>query len=72
MEVKVREHQWVKFKITPVEVLPGLNPGDDPVVIVDPDKDEASEQVTQYGCFACLCPLDAGNMTGECPGESDE
>jgi hypothetical protein len=72
MDVKVRQHQWVAMKITPVEVLPGLNPGDEPVVIVDPDKDQASNEVTQYGCFACLAALTGETLTVECPGESDE
>jgi hypothetical protein len=70
--LKVRQHQWTKIKITPVEVLPGLNPGDEPVVIVDPDKEQASDEVTQYGCFACLAPLSNDMMAVECPGESDE
>jgi hypothetical protein len=68
-ETKVRQHQWVKFKITPVSVLEGLN--GEPVIIVDPDKDQAADEQTQYGCMSCLTHLDADNMKTECPGESE-
>jgi hypothetical protein len=59
----------VKFKITPVSVLEGLQ--GEPVVIVDPDKEEAAEEATQYGCMACLAPLLDETLGTECKGEHD-
>lgn len=67
-DVKVRAHQWVKFEITPVSVLPGVD--GEPVVIVDPEKQEAATEATQYGCLACLVHLEAEALDTECAGES--
>lgn len=64
----VRQHQWVKFEITPVSVLPGVD--GEPVIIVDPDKQEAATEATQYGCLACLAHLEAAELGTECRGES--
>lgn len=70
METMVRQHQWVKFEITPISVLPGTK--GEPVVVVDPDKQEAATEATVYGCMACMCPLDADLLGTECAGESED
>jgi hypothetical protein len=62
---KVRAHQWVMFTMTPIEVLDG---GDgEPIVLVDPDKREAAEANSSYGCFACSQPLQ-DNLHTPCAG----
>lgn len=66
MKVGLRQHQWVKHVITPVEVLPGLE--GEPVVMVDPHKQEMGEHNAAYGCMACSQSLSEGFGT-QCPGE---
>lgn len=53
---KVRPHQWVEMKVTPVEVIDG--------VVVPIGKEP---QVT-VGCFACNMGLNEGEHV-ECPGQ---
>jgi hypothetical protein len=65
----VRQHQWVMYVMTPIEVL---DDGDgQPIVVVDPDKREAAEGNASYGCFACSQPLQ-GNMNSECTGQGEQ
>lgn len=65
----VRQHQWVMFTMTPLEVL---DDGDGyPIVVIDPDKKEAAEHNASYGCFACSQPLE-GNMNTSCAGQGEQ
>lgn len=67
-DTKVKQHQWMKIVYTPLEVL---DDGDgNPVVIIDPDKEDAAQANASYGCFACDLPLE-GNMKTECTGRDE-
>lgn len=61
MQTATRQHQWVEFAVTPVELLevegehvPVATPGKQP-------------QIT-YGCMACSMGLDEGKNVA-CPGQ---
>lgn len=66
MQTALRQHEWVKHVITPVEVLPGLE--SEPVVMVDPDRQQAAEENAAYGCLKCSEPLHTAFGT-ECKGD---
>lgn len=64
---KIRQHQWVKIVVTPIDVLPDKE--GNPVVFVDPAKQRDTETQARYGCFACNEPLES-NYGTECNGRS--
>ena len=66
----IAQHEWVKHTITPVSVLP--NDDGEPVVLVDPDEQAASEHaMTVYGCLSCGEPL-ATHHNKPCEGASSD
>lgn len=57
-------HHWVKYTITPVEVVP--DPEDDSAVVTwDSNPDEDPDEA--YGCDLCGVSLE-GNIDTLCPG----
>jgi hypothetical protein len=65
---KTRQHDFVKHVITSVEVLPGSE--GEPVIVVDPDKQEAAEENAAYGCLSCDGQLHKVFGT-DCPGRTE-
>lgn len=62
--VKVRQHQWVEFKITPIEVFTGPDGQAVPMSL-------GKESQVTIGCFACNLSLDEG-WGSECTPEKVE
>jgi len=71
------EHTWVKHTVTPVVVVtdssgkPMLDSDGEPVILVDPDQQQLSEENTVYGCGACGQHISEAMHT-ECKGLIDE
>jgi len=58
------EHMWVKHTITPVGVLAGIE--GEPVVFVDPDQQNISEDGAAYGCDRCGVPMNTRTLKTDC------
>jgi hypothetical protein len=59
-EVKVRRHQWVEIRVTPIEVV---DIDGEPKVVPT-----GKESQVRVGCFACNMGLSEGFQV-ECPGQ---
>lgn len=70
MTTMTLQHNFVKHTITQVEALPGLEPTDPPVIVVDPEQQDLAEEDAVYGCNTCGQPMSQAYNT-ECPGEGN-
>ena len=62
-------HVFVKHTITEVEVLEGIE--GEPIVVVDPGKQQLAEEDAVYGCQICDLPLSEA-FGIPCPGQPVE
>ena len=61
MDTKVREHQWVEMRVTPVTLAP--DDEGNPIAI-----STGKESQITVGCFACSMGMDEGFEIA-CPGQ---
>lgn len=61
----MHQHVWVMITVCPVTVLP--NRDGQPVVLVDPEKQQEAERKAQFGCARCDEALDTHYLV-DCTG----